>query len=360
MADSASDKPERSPSDKDRSRQQSRQVSGKEAARSVGRGRPPGQPTKGRGQGRDAQRPQARPGARPGSQRSGARRPPARRGVRPGRSRSSLFIWGAVALVVVIVGVIVGVSQTSSPTTKGLHYTPRPVPAKVLHEITHVPTSAFDAVGTGTGGINLPTVVTTSLKPLARNGKPEVFGFFGQFCPYCAADRWAIIASLSRFGTFSGLKTMQSSPVDSFPRTQTFEFATATYTSPYLEADLVEVFGQDKATGSHPIIKRPSKEQLKLVNKLDPGATTIPIPYLDWGNKVVFPGASYTPQPLQTLSRTAIAASLSDPSDPITKLILGSSNYMSAAACSIDGGKPASVCTSSGIQAAAKALKLSV
>jgi hypothetical protein len=407
MADSASENPERRAADKERSRQLSRPVSGKEAARSVGRGSGPqgqrrragrgheaqrqagrgqdGQGQDGRTNGRPGQRPQAgrdpaprqagRPGqrpqagrdpaprqaGRPGAQRPVTRRSPARRPGGAGRSRTGLFMWGAIALVIVIVAVIVIVSQTSTTTTKGIHYTPRPVSATVLREITHVPTSAYNAVGVGTTAINRP-VVDTSQKLLTLGGKPEVFGLFGEFCPYCAAERWAIITSLSRFGTFTGLKTMQSSPIDVYPKTQTFEFNTAKYTSPYIAAKLLELYGQDKPTGSHPPINTLTKQELSLIKKYDTSSATRSgaIPFSDWGNKVIFSGATYNPQPLQTLSRTTIAAGLKDPSNPVTKLILGTSNFMSASVCYIDGGKPGSVCTSSGVKAAASALKISV
>ncbi len=381
MADSPSDNPERRAADKERSRQHSRPVSGKEAARSVGResrpkdrsrgsGRGPSQRQGGQG-GRAQERPGQRPpsgrgpsprqAGRPGGQRPGTRRPPARRPGRAGRSRTGLFIWGAIALVIAIVVVIVVVSQTSTTPSTGLYYPPRPVSATVLAEITHVPASAYNKVGVGTTAIT-PPVVDPSQKPLTLGGKPEIFALLGEFCPYCAAERWAIITSLSRFGTFTGLRTMQSSPVDVYPKTQTFEFNTATYKSPYVAAKLVEFYGQDKSTGSHPQLHKLTKQELSLIKKYDTssGTRSGTIPFSDWGNKVIFPGATYNPQPLQTLSRTTIAAGLKDPSNPITKLILGTANYMSAAVCSIDGGKPGSVCTSSGVKAAAKTLKISV
>ncbi len=393
MADSANDSPERngadkerSAADKERSRQLSRSVSGKEAARTVGRGGRPqgqqrrpgqgqggqgqkGQGQRGQGQGGQGQRPQAgrgpapRQAGRPAAGRPGARRPPARGQGRRGRSRTRLFMWGAIGLVIVIVVVIVVVSQTSSKTTKGVHYTPKPVSATVLHDLTSVPTSTYNTVGTGiAGAIDAPTVESAQ-KTLMIDGKPAVFGLFGEFCPYCAAERWAIITSLARFGTFTGLKTMQSSPVDVFPRTQTFTFNTAKYTSPYITARLLELYGQDNATGVHSVINTPTKQEVDLIKKFDSGSSSTSsgtIPFSDWGNKVVFSGASYSPDPLQTLSRTTIAAGLKDPSNAVTKLIIGASNYMSAAVCYIDGGKPGSVCSSSGVQAAAKALKIKV
>jgi len=365
MAEGASDNPRRSATDKERSKQLSRPVSGRESARGPARA-PRGRPGAGSAarEGRRA-RPQAgRPQpARRGDRSAGraGRRQPAGRAGASGRSRTGLFVWGSIALVVVIVGIVVGVNQLSSKTTKGLIYDPAPVSATVLHEITHVPTSAYNAAGTGVPGtISVPRVVNGQ-KPLKVDGKPGMFGLFGEFCPYCAAERWSIITSLSRFGTFHGLETMQSSPVDIYPRTQTFTFKTATYTSPYLGAELLELYGQDQATGNHPVLKRPTKSELAIMRKYDVGSTTHSgtIPFSDFGNKVFFAGATYNPNPLQTLSRTTIAASLKNPGkNAVAKLILAASNYMSAAVCSIDGGKPGSVCSSAGVKAAAAALKL--
>jgi hypothetical protein len=366
MADRADDKPQRTASDKERSRQMSRSVSGREAARSTAKGaRQPAGGAKapgGRSERARMQSERARgvaPPGRPPSRRPASRRP----SPSPGRSRSGLFIWGAVALVIVVVVVLVIVSSTSSSTTT--IYKAQPVSATVYHEITDVPTSVYDSVGTGISGAIHPPATQKGEKALEYTGKPGVFGLFGEYCPYCAAERWAIITSFSRFGTFTGLKTMQSSPADVDPKTQTFTFRTAKYTSPYFTAKLVEYFGQDKKTGTHPVIGKLTKEDATLIDKYDHSATTssstgrLSIPFLDFGNKTVTVGVSYTPSVLANLSRTAIASQLSNPTNDITKLIIGTSNYMSASICAMDGGKPGSVCSSAGVQAAAKALKLS-
>ena len=68
--------------------------------------------------------------------------------------------------------------------------------------------------------------------------------------------------------------------------------------------------------------------------------------------------SSYSPSLLQQVTREEIAAGLSDPKNPVTQAIIASSNYLSAGVCAIDGQMPASVCTSKGVAAAAKALKL--
>ncbi len=364
MADSAGDKPQRSAADKERSRQLSRPVSGQGAAK--GSGRPA------RAQGRAGERARAGQSVRSskggGGQRGGGGggHRGGQRGRRPGpharRSRTALYTWSAVALVIVIVVVLVVVSSTG--TKKSTVFTSQPVSATVRSEITHVPASVFNKVGTGIpGAINMPKVVTGQ-PALKFTGKPGIFALLGEFCPYCAAERWSIIAALSRFGSFNGLKTMQSSSTDVFPSTQTFDFATATYTSPYIATRLLEYYGQDKPTGARTILRQPTKAEIALVRKYDHPATTTSsagtIPFMDIGNRVFAAGVSYSPGPLQGLTRTTIASQLHNPGSAITKLIIGTANFISAGVCAIDGGKPGSVCSSAGVQAAAKALKLSV
>ena len=68
---------------------------------------------------------------------------------------------------------------------------------------------------------------------------------------------------------------------------------------------------------------------------------------------------SYSPTILGGLSRDDIASGLKDSKNPITQAIVAGSNYLSASVCHIDGQMPASVCTSKGVAAATKALKLS-
>ncbi len=35
-----------------------------------------------------------------------------------------------------------------------------------------------------------------------------------EYCPFCAAQRWAMVNAFSRFGTFTGLTTTHSSSTD--------------------------------------------------------------------------------------------------------------------------------------------------
>ena len=52
-----------------------------------------------------------------------------------------------------------------------------------------------------------------------------------EYCPYCAAERWAMAVALSRFGTFSDLRLIHSSSADIYPNTPTLSFYRSSYAS---------------------------------------------------------------------------------------------------------------------------------
>jgi len=365
---------ERTRADKARSRSQSRPVSPKGAARpssATRRGGNPGQRGSSGGQGsgnaqrRSAQRAGTataaqgrRPPRGPGGRAYSARRAP--------KGRRALYTWGAVGLVVVIVAVVVAVSQlggggggTSSEAT--------PAPTSVTQALTTIPRSVFDAIGvtTPSPSVNPPSVLhgqpaltyTSDARTL-----PGVLYYGAEFCPYCAAERWAFAATLARFGTLSGLDVVRSSPTDIYPNTATLSFVRAKYSSPYIAVRTVEAENVD-----HQPLQTPTAEEQALLTKYDTSqyvsglssSADGSIPFIDFGNKALIVGASYNPAVLAGLDQEQIASALHDPSNPITKYIVATSNYQSAAICSMTKGRPGSVCNSSGVQAAAKQLKLS-
>ncbi len=90
--------------------------------------------------------------------------------------------------------------------------------AVVAREITSIPAATFNLVGAGTAtGLR-----STSGQPeLMLNAEPELLYMGGEFCPFCAAERRAMAAAVSRFGTLSGLRFIHSSPTDTYPNTPT-------------------------------------------------------------------------------------------------------------------------------------------
>jgi hypothetical protein len=389
MADNTDKTPSRSARDKEASRQQSRAVSGKEAAKGVSgkpgsgqKGTPKGAPAKGApakgAQGRGAQ---GRGGTGParggpakgatGKGGGGGQRPPrprnapAQRG--PRRSTTPLLTWGLVGIVVIVViAVVVVVITRGNTTTSGP--APTAVTSTVAKEVTTVPASVFDQVGISspTDPVTAPHVA--SGQPLLKFGnKPGVFYMGGEFCPFCAAERWALVVTMSRFGSISGLQTMQSSSTDVYPSTQTFTLVNAKYTSKYLAFEPREYYSnQEKPTGGgYTVLQTLNKQQAKLLttyntSKFTGGSSTSSgsIPFIDFGNKAIISGASYSPAILQGLSRQEIAGGLTTAKSPVTKAIVASANYMSAATCATDGQQPASVCKSKGVTEADKAMGL--
>jgi len=389
MADDRNDKPVRTAADKEKSRQASRPISGKEAAKGVA-----GQP--GKAQKTAGQKPSQPKGnqAKGGSDRgakgtpakggSGGRAAPAKgqtakgrstgapRGGRPGtrpvsgpprRSPTALLTWGAVALILIIVIVLVVVKISSSPATSSGPTQFIPTSQQIVNDVTNIPASVYDKVGVTSSVTQVsPPTIVKGQPPLVIGGLPGVYYFGAEYCPYCAAERWALVASLSRFGKWDKLGDMTSSTTDVFPGTQTFTFVKARLTSPYVGLQTSEVYSnQPAASGGYQPLQKLTAAQGKLVNTYDstkyfPQSQGGSFPFISFGNKALISGASYSPSILQGLSRSDIASNLNDPTNPATQAIVATSNYMSASTCNIDGEMPASVCTSKGVTEAAKAL----
>jgi hypothetical protein len=87
-----------------------------------------------------------------------------------------------------------------------------------------------------------------------------------------------------------------------------------------------------------------------------PGNGTLP--FVDVDNRLVVSGAGvgFSPGVFQGLSMAQVASDLSIPSNADTQAVLGAANRLTAAICAATGGKPASVCTSSGVRAGATRL----
>jgi hypothetical protein len=270
------------------------------------------------------------------------------------RKRRLLLAGGSiVAVIAVIVAFVLASSNGgSSGSTSGNTAAPPTGSAltSVIGQLTSVPASTLDQVGAGQTAAN-PTSITGAA--LTSGGKPEVLYIGAEYCPYCAAERWAMIVALNRFGTFSGLAPIRSAAKDGggnaepYPLTPTWTFANITYTSPYLTFTSVEGYTNipDKATGFYTVLQPPTAAQQALLNKYD-AAFQGAIPFIDYGNRFLSVGASYNPAILSGLTWAQIAADLHDPSSSVGKSVLGTANFATAAICSLTNNQPASACTS--------------
>ena len=284
------------------------------------------------------------------AQRAAARRAEQRRRI--------LIASGSVLVVLAIVVAFVVVKLNSKPAADNSPNGPTGAAlASVVSNVTSVPASTLDTVGTGSGAVTA-TPTTISGSALTANGKPEVLYMGAEYCPYCAAERWAMIVALSRFGTFSGLATVHSAAANGagnaepYPNTPTWTFVHATYTSKYLTFTPVEEQTNipDPTTGSYTTLQTPTAAQQALITKYDappyvPSAAAGAIPFVDFGNKYLISGASYNAGVLSGLSWATIAADLSNPNSAVAKAVDGTANYITAAICQLTGNQPASACT---------------
>jgi len=286
---------------------------------------------------------------------------------------AGLFTWLAVGLVVLVVAalVIIKVTSGSSPSTGSSTF--QATDSATFSELTTVPASVFNTVGVSSPVAPVTPPQSISGQPMLSasvNGKtlPEVFYFGAEYCPFCAAQRWPTIIALSRFGTWSGLGNMTSSSSDIDPSTPTFTFVRAKFTSPYVAFKSIEFETNvyDSATSSYTKLQTPTKSQLALFDKYDtskyikglPSTDNGSIPFMSIGNKFLISGASFTPATLAGLSRTSIAQGLTTTTSPITEAILTSANYLTASICSLTNNEPSTVCTSPGVMAAKKVMKI--
>jgi hypothetical protein len=274
----------------------------------------------------------------------------------------------ALVLVVVVTLVIVKATGGSSPalasSSPHLGSTASrdgatALPASVLTAVTSVPDATLAAVGRP-NGLALPAKVTGHPSTLSgTDGKPEVLYIGAEYCPYCAAERWAMVEALSRFGTFGGLKATHSSTSDVYPDTKTFSFVGSTFTSSYLDFVPVEEATNQPDGAGYTALEVPTAAEQRILTDDDASPyTSSPgsIPFLDIGGHYLFIGASYNPQILAGLSMEAIATALANPSSQVAQAIDGTANEITAAISTLTGDQPAAVGDSTTNSAIVRAL----
>src|SRR2546423_581799 len=135
----------------------------------------------------NAARTTARAEARSARQKIAASRAADRRAQVRGRV---LLAGGSVAVVIALVTTLIAVKLGQSPARSGSAPAADPgTTAQVQQQVTSVPPATFNAVGAGTAtGFE----AVTGQPALTAGGKPEVLYIGGPYCPFSAAERWAI------------------------------------------------------------------------------------------------------------------------------------------------------------------------
>ena len=258
--------------------------------------------------------------------------------------RRALTVGGAITVVLAVVAALIAVKLARSPERA----VPAATDAAVEQAISGIPAATFNTVGAGTA----TRLKAISGEPeLTLDGKPEVLYMGGEYCPYCAAERWAVAAALDRFGVLSGTKFIHSSPTDVYPSTPTMSFYKSSYASKYVAFVPVEWYSEkpDSATPTgYAYLQRPTPQQAALFNRYSGGG----FPFVDIGNRYVVPGVQYLPSALANMTWAQVAAAMRDPSSPVARDIDGAANMITAAICKLTHGQPAGVSRSAGVRAA--------
>ena len=260
------------------------------------------------------------------------------------RNRRNAIIAIATALVLivalVVIKVAIGASKSAAPQTADPTVT-----ATVVKQATGVSAATLATVGAGTSDNPPAQVKNTAM--LTVSGKPEVLYMGYEWCPFCAAQRWAAVVALSRFGTFSGLQLTTSASNDEDPSTHTFTFANAKYTSQYLTFVTVEM-----QNGQRQTLQSPTSAQQALLTKYDAppySSSTGGLPFYDFGNQYVSSGSSYDPGALSGQDWSQIASELNTPTSADAKAIDGSANVMTGVICKLTDNQPSAVCNAPSI-----------
>ncbi|HEY7276900.1 MAG TPA: DUF929 family protein [Trebonia sp.] len=289
---------------------------------------------------------------------------------RRAEQRKRIYLAGGSILVVAIVVVALVLVKLNSGGGTAASSSNGPTGAAltaVTKQVTNVPTSVTDKIAGGgvNKGVFVPTETSTQVQnaaqqgsyfgtvsgtPLTSGGKPEVLYLGAEYCPFCAAQRWAMVNALSRFGTFTGLTTSHSSSTDSDPNTPTFTFYKSTYKSDYINFTPVEEetnFRQGNSADTsvpYQTLQTPTADQQKIAQTYDPTGS---IPFIDLGNKYVQIGnlAPLDPSLLAGKTWSQVAAAMNDPSSAIGKAEIGNANYMTAGICKLTNNQPSTACT---------------
>jgi hypothetical protein len=276
--------------------------------------------------------------------------------ITPARRRRLLLATGAIVLVLVVVlGLVVaklaGVGEGEDNAPPAAAPSSGTAEADVVADATSVPAAVLDEVGVGTVRA-APQAIDAP--PLTEDGKPKILYVGGEFCPFCAAERWALVVALSRFGTWSGLGLTTSAPDDVYPGTATLSFHGADYTSEHLAFTGVETSDRERAPLG--TLSAEDQKTFTTYNRPPYVPSEGSVPFLDIAGAYAAVGASYDVAVLEGRTHRQIAAALSRPDDPVAQAVDGSANVLTALVCRATDGEPASVCTAAGVTAADSAL----
>ena len=277
----------------------------------------------------------------------------------------------AMLAAVVAAAVVIAAAGTFSALRLTSGGSADPDLAGLITEVTTVPVgAAADPESLETGGalpvaapstgpagsasilvIDPDTPTAVSGPPLNEAGRPEVLYVATEYCPYCAAENWALIVALSRFGRFTGLTTSRSPRFEDVPPIDSWTFYGSSYTSPYLAFVPVETRSNvlvsptaDKGNGaSYRVLQRLTPAEQAVSDQYDKEGTT---PFIDFANRAAQTGSGILANQLAGRTWQQLAAALRQPKTSLGATLLNEADSLTAELCRLTGGRPATACPS--------------
>ncbi len=258
-----------------------------------------------------------------------------RRAAMNARKRRQRVLYGSVVVAVIALIVVFYLIYQAATVDPYSNYIGDPVSTGIMQDLTGVSNSTLSQVGVPSGVSSLTTLSGTLL---TTNGEPEVLYVGGEFCPFCAVERWAIIVALSQFGTFNGLEYMQSSSTDVNPNTPTFTFNGPSFS--YTSKDLVFV-PVEEYNRSEAVIQNLTTQQSSLLSQYDVCSSSSTessggIPFVDIANIYGVTCGAQSSIVLSDENWTQVASKLNDPTSNVAQQIDGAANTLISAICAAD------------------------
>jgi hypothetical protein len=243
-----------------------------------------------------------------------------------------------IIITIVIIAVSLGigvylVSLASQPT--GLDkYINQPVSSSNLVALQK---ASFQPYGPAPTAAMQGVVQKYSGTPFSSNGRPVVVFIGGEFCQFCAIERWALVMTLMRFGNFTSLHYMTAGATEG--DYATFTFVGSSYSSSYISFRPYEAADRSDA----PLQSVPANYSA-VWSHFGSG-----FPFVDVGNTYVSPSSVLAnPSILTSKNWTQIISGISS-SDATGLQIKEAANLFTAVICKVTQGSPSGVCTASPI-----------
>jgi hypothetical protein len=197
------------------------------------------------------------------------------------------------------------------------------------------------------GEVTSPEKLPAAAPRLSSRGRPEIMFICAEYWSKCAAERWALVMALSKFGTFTALKGTTSSATGASPKTPTFYGAA--YSSRYLTlvTDELET-NTDVGGGEYPLLQPPTPQEVTIMKAWDraPYTTTaLSLPFTYIGGKFLLTTAQYDASAISRMSFQAAASIMSSATDPVSRHAEAAAGYLLADFCAVTRDQPARVCS---------------